>query len=73
VPEARVESFDWSQVADPDFKRYRDQLLAIGCAKGTVRVIVETEINQVYNERRRAALAWSGAVLGYHRSGTRTC
>jgi len=57
VAEPEVEDFDWGKVADVDFKKYRDQLLAIGCPENTTRVIVMAEINQVYSERRRAALA----------------
>jgi len=57
TPETIVEKFLWRQVADVDFKKYRDQLLELGCPENTMRVILLCEINEQFGQKRRAALA----------------
>ncbi|MFM2295368.1 MAG: hypothetical protein RLZZ350_1781 [Verrucomicrobiota bacterium] len=51
-----AETFDWSHLADTDFKKYRDHLRAVGCPDDTVRDILTAEIDDWFLQRRRAAL-----------------
>jgi hypothetical protein len=54
-PPART-GFHWSQVMSDDLKVYRDNLLAIGCPRPTVRDIIKGEINERFAPRRQALL-----------------
>jgi hypothetical protein len=49
--------FHWSQVASDDLKVYRDNLLAVGCPRPTVRDIILGEINEHFIHQRRALMA----------------
>ena len=49
--------FQWSQIASPDLKIYRDNLRAIGCPELTVREIIRAVINENFGTRRRDLLA----------------
>jgi hypothetical protein len=49
--------FQWSQIASPDLKIYRDNLRAIGCPELTVREIIRAVINENFRTRRRDILA----------------
>ena len=49
--------FLWSQIASEDLNIYRDNLLAIGCPKITMREIIRAVINQRFGVRRRSILA----------------
>jgi hypothetical protein len=48
--------FQWSQVASPDLKLYRDNLRGIGCPELTVREIIRAVINEDFRMRRRNIL-----------------
>jgi hypothetical protein len=52
-----VANFTWADVAAADWVLYRDQLQNLGCPDRVVRVIMLAEINQLFGERRRQALA----------------
>jgi hypothetical protein len=52
----RAEAFDWSRLAAPDLKQYRDRLRAAGCPEQTVRDIITAEINEQFRVIRRAVL-----------------
>jgi len=49
--------FLWSQIASEDLNTYRDNLLAIGCPKITMREIIRAVINERFGLRRRGILA----------------
>ena len=49
--------FRWSQIASEDLKIYRDNLVAIGCPKITMREIIRAVINERFGARRRGILA----------------
>jgi hypothetical protein len=49
--------FQWSRIASPDLKLYRDHLRAIGCPELTVREIIRAVINENFGTRRRDLLA----------------
>ena len=49
--------FLWSQLASENLKNYRDNLLAIGCPKITMREIIRAVINERFGARRRDILA----------------
>jgi hypothetical protein len=49
--------FRWAQLADADFKVYRDRLRAFGCPEQTVRDIIISEINEYFSGRCAALLA----------------
>lgn len=51
-----AEGFDWSRLAAADFKKYRDNLRAVGCPEPTVRDIITAEINAQFLARRRLLL-----------------
>jgi hypothetical protein len=52
---ARAE-FHWNQVMSADLKRYRDNLLGIGCPRPTVRDIIMGEIDESFGQRRQSLL-----------------
>jgi hypothetical protein len=56
-PEPAGLPFRWSQIASEDLKIYRDNLLAIGCPKITMREIIRAVINERFGMRRRSILA----------------
>jgi len=49
--------FLWSRIASEDLDVYRDNLLAIGCPKITMREIIRAVINERFGMRRRGILA----------------
>ncbi len=49
--------FLWSRIASEDLNIYRDNLLAIGCPKITMREIIRAVINERFRARRRGILA----------------
>jgi hypothetical protein len=63
-------AFQWSQIASDDLKVYRDNLLAVGCPRLTVRDIILGEINERFGQRRKSLLAgvqsrfWDFAIRG---------
>ena len=60
IPENAVvnlaEAFDWTRLASADFKKYRANLLAVGCPDETMRDIVTAEIEEQFLQKRRALL-----------------
>ena len=49
--------FLWNQIASEDLDLYRDNLLAIGCPKITMREIIRAVINERFAQHRRGILA----------------
>ncbi|HLP77350.1 MAG TPA: hypothetical protein VK327_10565 [Candidatus Paceibacterota bacterium] len=47
----------WDQLSSPDFFQYRDRLRAVGCPEETIRDILLSEIDFVFNARNEALLA----------------
>jgi hypothetical protein len=62
--------FQWKQIVSDDFKKYRDNLVAIGCPNLTIRDIITAEINEQFLQRRKLLLArvqkefWDRAIRG---------
>ncbi|MFM2082416.1 MAG: hypothetical protein RL380_1107 [Verrucomicrobiota bacterium] len=51
-----AEAFDWTRLASADFKKYRANLLAVGCPEETMRDIITAEIDEQFVQKRRALL-----------------
>lgn len=45
-------TFDWRDVESPDYRRYIDNLRAVGCPEDKVRQIVLADINELFDRRR---------------------
>jgi len=54
-----TEDVDWSRFSTGDWALYRDQLLACGCPRATVREIIEPLVNRHFAGRFRA---WAGDI-----------
>ena len=48
-----VSPFHWSQIETDDYTRYVANLRAIGCPPGTIRDILEADLNVVFDARAR--------------------
>ena len=44
--------FDWRDVESPDYRRYIENLRAVGCPEDKVRQIVLADINELFDRRR---------------------
>lgn len=56
VPAGRA-TVDWQQVESPDYRKYVENLRAIGCPEQTIRDIVTADVVQAYAARRGEVMA----------------
>ncbi len=56
-PAAPAKTFDWQQVESADYRQYIANLRAIGCPEKTIRDIIYADVNDLYQQRLKAALS----------------
>ena len=55
TPASEKPPFHWRQVESPDFTVYVQNLRAIGCPEATIRDIVKSELDEIYQEKASVA------------------